>query len=320
MFISKQIGRFMVAIGCASISATCAAYPDRPITAIVPFTPGGSVDPIARMVAEQMRTDLGADVIILNKPGAGGTLGTMDVARAKPDGYTIGFTTVGPLTSQPHLRAGLKYDADSFEYICRTHVTPQVFAVSTDSPYKSLKDLVEDAKRHPGKITMASTGVGSIPHLASIAFAKSAGFEWQHIPTKGDGDALVLAAAGEITGWVAGIQSFVPMAGRLRALGILEAERSPLLPDVPTFKEQGYDVESAGWGGLIAPKGTPVAILQQLSDTCGKAAHTRKFLEMLDSLKLPQGYLNSQDFKAYVNKESAIYKSIIAEEGITVDQ
>ncbi|WP_158215308.1 tripartite tricarboxylate transporter substrate binding protein [Candidimonas nitroreducens] len=278
------------------------------------------MDPIARLVVEQMRADLGAEVIILNKPGAGGTLGTADVARAKPDGYTIGFTTVGPLTSQPHLRPTLRYNEDSFEYICRTHVTPQVFVVKKDSPYKSLKDFVAAAKKNPGKLTIASTGVGSIPHLAAIAFADSAGFKWQHIPTKGDGDASVLAASGQITAWVAGIQSFGPLESRLRALGILEAKRSPLLPDVPTFKEQGYDVESAGWGGMIAPKGTPAAIIERLTQSCDKATHTAKFEQILKTMRIPQGYLDARKFKASVQRESSLYKKIIKEEGITLDQ
>ena len=144
----------------AMISTTAfAQYPERSITAIVPFPPGGSVDPIARAIQASVQTDLGVPFVIENNPGAGGTIGTGKVARAAHDGYTLGITTVGPLTTQPHMNK-LSYGIDDFEYICRTHVTPQVLAVPIDSPYKTLKALVEDARKHPEKVLFASTGTG----------------------------------------------------------------------------------------------------------------------------------------------------------------
>lgn len=131
-----------------------------------------------------MQKSLGRPLVISNQPGAAGTLGTARVARAAPDGNVIGLTTVGPLTTQPHMMS-LSYDVDSFDYVCRTHITPQVLVVLESSPFKTLKDLVDYAKAHPGKVSLSSTGVGSLPHLAEVEFGQIAGINWLHVPTKG---------------------------------------------------------------------------------------------------------------------------------------
>ncbi len=291
-----------------------AAYPSAPIELIIPFPPGGSVDPIARAIQAGMQSALSTSVIVLNQPGAGGTLGTAKVASATPNGYTLGITTVGPLATQPHMNS-LTYGFDSFEYVCRTHVTPQVLVVPADSPYQTLADLVEDAKKHPEKITLASTGTGSVPHLATVEFGQLAGFDWMHVPTKGDSDALNLALGGEITGWVAGVQTFSRMADRLRALGILEEERSALLPDTPTFKEQGYPLVFAGWGGMVAPKGTPPDVVAKLSDACASATKTQKFEAVLESFMVPQGYLPADAFNTFAKAEYQRYERLIKTSG-----
>lgn len=295
-------------------SVAIAQYPDKPIQVVVPFPPGGSVDPIGRALQGEMQARLGTSVVMLNQPGAGGTLGTARVARAPADGYTLGLTTVGPLTTQPHMTQ-LAYDVDSFEYVCRTHVTPQVLAVSIDSPLRTLKDFVDYAKKNPDKVTLSSTGVGSLPHLATVEFGQMAGFEWVHVPTKGDSEALTLVLSGDITGWVAGVQTFSRMSSKLRALGILEAERNPALPDIPTFKEQGYPLLSAGWGGIIAPKGTPADVIARLSDACEQAAKTPEFLKILQTMLVPQGYLPAGPFKAFVKTEYERYGRLIRETG-----
>lgn len=247
---------------CLALAAPAQAQ-DRPIEIVVPFPPGGSVDPIARALQAGMKDTLGTAPVVVNQAGAGGTLGTARVARAPADGTVIGLTTVGPLTTQPHL-AALSFGIDSFEYVCRTHVTPQVLAVPENSPFKTLAEFVDHARKNPGKVVLSSTGIGSLPHLASVEFAQVAGFEWLHVPSKGDADAARLALGGEITGWVAGVQTYVQLAPRLRALGLLEAARNPALPGVPTFTEQGFALVSAGWGGIVAPKGTPAETVAKL--------------------------------------------------------
>nr|MBF0681830.1 tripartite tricarboxylate transporter substrate binding protein [Pseudomonas sp.] len=309
-------------VACAVLStlvstAALAEYPERLITIIVPFPPGGSVDPMARSLTEAIREHLGESAVILNQPGAAGTIGTSKVAKADNDGYTLGVTTVGPLTTQPHLRKDLDYDVNSFEYICRTHITPQVLAVPASSPYQTLADLVADARANPDKLSFSSSGHGSVPHLATLEFGKAAGFKWRHIPTKGDGDALNLALSGSITGWVSGVQTYSAMSTKLRALGLLESERSPIMPDIPTFKEQGYDLSFAGWGGLIAPKGTPPDVIEKLSDVCERAAMSPAYEKLLETMSIPQGYLSAKEFKAFVHSEDERYSRFIKENGIT---
>jgi tripartite-type tricarboxylate transporter receptor subunit TctC len=301
----------LATVATLSLGTTQAAYPDKPIQVIVPFPPGGSVDPIARAIQTGMQEKLGgASIVVLNQPGAGGTLGTGRVARAEPDGYTIGITTVGPLTTQPH-RVKLNYGVDDFEYVCRTHVTPQVLAVPENSPFKTLKDFIDHARANPGKVVMSSTGIGSLPHLAAVELGQMAGFEWLHVPSKGDSDAARLALGGEITGWVAGVQTLVQLSPKIRALGILEPERNPAMPDVPTMKEQGIPLNSAGWGGLVVPKGTPKSIVDRLSSACNHAAHTPAFEAILKNLKVPQGYQPSAAFGTFVRSEFERYGRLL---------
>jgi tripartite-type tricarboxylate transporter receptor subunit TctC len=314
------IGKWLVASAAVlPVGAAVAQYPDKPIQVVVPFPPGGSVDPIGRALQGEMQSRLGVPVVIMNQPGAGGTLGTAHVARAPADGYTLGLTTVGPLTTQPHMKQ-LTYDVDAFEYVCRTHVTPQVLAVPIDSPLRTLEDFVDYARKNRGKVTMSSTGVGSLPHLAAVEFGQLAGFEWVHVPTKGDSEALTLALSGDITGWVAGVQTFSRMSSKLRALGILEDQRSAALPDIPTFREQGYPLLSAGWGGIIAPKDTPRDVVTKLSDACEQAARTPEFLKMLQTMLVPQGYLPAPEFKAFVKSEYSRYGKLIRETGAATEK
>lgn len=313
--MNTLIRKSLLAVASLVVAGAAAAqYPDKPIQIIVPFPPGGSVDPIARALQNDMQTRLGVPLVISNQPGAGGTLGTTKVARATPDGYTLGITTVGPLTTQPHMTQ-LQYDIDSFDYVCRTHVTPQVLAVPLDSPLRTLKDFIEYGRKNPGKITLSSTGIGSLPHLAAVELGQLGGYEWVHVPTKGDSEALTLALSGDITGWIAGVQTFSRMSSKLRALGILEEARNPALPEVPTFKEQGVPLLSAGWGGLIAPKGTSPAIVAKLSDACAQASRSPEFLKILNTLLVPQGYLPASEFEAFVRQEYKRYGTLIKQTG-----
>ena len=153
--------------------------------------------------------------------------------------------------------------------------------------------------------------------MAAVEFAQLAGFEWLHLPSKGDSEAAQLALSGEITGWVAGVQTYVPLTPRLRALGLLDTERNPALPDVPTFKEQGFPLVSNGWGGLVAPKGLPPAVLARLSNACSHATQTPEFRTLLQTLKVPQGYLDSAHFAAFVHAESDRYSRLIRTLGAT---
>ncbi|MCO5116666.1 MAG: tripartite tricarboxylate transporter substrate-binding protein [Burkholderiaceae bacterium] len=160
-------------------------------------------------------------------------------------------------------------------------------------------------------MSLSSTGVGSLPHLAEVEFGQIAGINWLHVPTKGDAEAARLALSGDITGWVAGVQTMAQLRERLRPLGILLDKRSPDYPDLPTFKEQGYPLTSIGWGGLIVPKGTPAATVAKLSAACATATHTPEFEQLLRTLHVPQGYLAADEFANFVHNEYERYDRLI---------
>jgi len=215
------------------------------------------------------------------------------------------------------MRRTLAYGIDSFEYVCRTHVTPQILAVPENSPFKTLGEFVDYARKNPGKVSLSSTGIGSLPHLAAVEFGQLAGFDWLHVPSKGDSDAARLALGGEITGWVAGVQTYVQLAPRLRALGLLEAVRIPTLPDVPTFTEQGFALISTGWGGIVVPKGTPADAVAKLSKACAQATKTAEFQQILANMRVPQGYLPADSFANFVRSEYQRYGRLIKSIGVT---
>ena len=308
MFIWRTALAVLAAL-CIGAGAR-AAFPEGPVTIIIPYPPGGSVDLVGRAMQQGFAAALGANVVLVNQPGAGGTIGTARVAQARPDGQTLALTTVGPLATQPHF-SRLSYGPESLAPICRTHVTPQVLVVKADSPFTSFGALVEHARRHPGSITFSSTGIGSVPHLAATEIGRLAGFEWLHVPHNGDGAALQLTLAGTVSGWVAGTQTYATSGGSLRALGLLEAERLADLPGVPTLREQGFDVVSMGWGGLLAPRGTPEAVLARLEAACAQAVNSPQMLTMLRQMQTPQGFLPAAGFASFIQAEYEHYRDLV---------
>ena len=306
------IGRFLTAVLGLLLQAVPAkaGFPDHPVTLIVPFPPGGSVDLIGRALLPGFATALGTAAVIVNQPGAGGTIGTAKGAAARPDGHTLTLTTVGPLATQPHVLS-LGYGPGSFDPVCRTHVTPQVLVVRHDAPFRDLRQFLDHARSHRGEVTLASPGTGSVPHLATIAIGQAGGFPWLHVPHTGDGGALQLTLSNAITGWVAGVQTYAANAGSLHALGVLEAERLAELPDLPTLREQGIDVVSMGWGGLLAPKGTPPAVLARLQQACAAAVDSPAMARMLAQLQTPSGYLAAAEFAAFIGAEYDRYGRLL---------
>jgi tripartite-type tricarboxylate transporter receptor subunit TctC len=180
-----------------------------------------------------------------------------------------------------------------------------------------LGEFVDYARKNPGKVSLSSTGIGSLPHLAAVEFGQLAGFDWLHVPSKGDSDAARLALGGEITGWVAGVQTYVQLAPRLRALGLLEAVRIPTLPDVPTFTEQGFALISTGWGGIVVPKGTSADAVTRLSKACAQATQSSEFQQILANMRVPQGYLPADSFTDFVRSEYQRYGRLIKSIGVT---
>lgn len=256
-----------LALGLAAIAAAQAAdnYPDHPIRLIATYGPGSSIDIIARLVAKPLGEQLGQPVIVENKPGAGGDLGTDIVAKSAKDGYTIGFASAGPITVNPNARKKMPYDAlKDLAPVALVATGPNVILVNPSLPVKNLQELIAYIKANPNKVNFASAGVGTSGHIAGELFQHLSKTEILHVPYKGNSDAITDTLGGRTQMVISGVPpilSFVK-SGQLRALAVADSKRSPLLPDVPTVAEAGLPgAESVAWYGIVAPAGTPAAVL-----------------------------------------------------------
>ncbi|MFM8929857.1 MAG: tripartite tricarboxylate transporter substrate binding protein BugE [Betaproteobacteria bacterium] len=250
-------------------------FPAKPIRLVVPFAPGGSTDLVARMLAERMGPLLGQTVTVDNRGGAGGTLGADLVAKATPDGYTLLMGTVSTHGASPAIYRKIPYDpVKDFQPITNVMSVPSVFVVNPKMPAKSMREFIAMAKAAPGRHTFASPGIGSLGHANVENFAHLAGIQLLHVPYKGAGPALNDALAGQVDALTDNLPSALPhiQAGRLRALALLSPQRSSLLPDVPTYRELGFEeLSEGGWFGLMAPAGTPPAVVARLREAAHRA-------------------------------------------------
>ena len=257
MWTLKSIISLFSLLFCTVIIAQ--PYPNRAITLIVPFPPGGSTDQMARAIAPKMKDILGQSIIIDNKPGATGTVGAGFVKRAAPDGYTLLVTSLGPLVIVPHLLPNVPYNAASdFDFITVGLQSPNVLVVPENSPYKTVADLIAAEKANPGKLSFGSSGSGSSDHLATEIFWQQTGTSGIHVPYKGGGPAITDAVGGQLDALFANVNSVIQFirVGKLRVLAVAGTKRSPVLPNVPTFGELGYkEVVAYGWQAVVAPKG-----------------------------------------------------------------
>jgi tripartite-type tricarboxylate transporter receptor subunit TctC len=314
--------RSLLAFGAGLLAfagSATAQYPDRPITLLVPFGAGGTTDVIARSLGAALEPALGQKVVVINKDGAAGVIGTTELARSKADGYTIGMIPVGPLTTQPHLRE-LSYGVDSFDYICQAYSNPQVLIVPTDSPYKSLKDLVADAKAKPGQIRYGSSGPGSIPHLAMLDFARKAKIDLTHVPGKGEADAFRSMLGGTVIGFPVHTGFISANADRVRPLALMASQRRSEFADLPTFKEAGFDVSFDVWGGLVAPKGLPADARSKLEKACTAAQASDSYREQQTKLKMPPVSTAGKAFAEFVRAEFDRNGQIIKDSGLKSPQ
>lgn len=270
-------------IGCTAAGTALAAdnYPSKPVRLIIPFAPGGSTDLVGRMIAEYVGRELGQTVVVENKGGAGGAVGAEFVARAEPDGYTIGMATVSTHGSNPAIHTNLKYDpVKDFAPVSNVMGIPSVFAVHPSVPAKDMKEFIALAKAAPEKYTFASPGVASLGHANIENFMMLADIRLLHVPYRGAGPALNDALAGQVDAITDNLSSTLPhlKEGRLRPLAVLGAERSNVLPDVPTYAELGFpEMGTGGWFGIVAPAGTPPAVVQRLNDAVKKATSDATF-------------------------------------------
>ncbi len=261
-------------------------YPARPIRVVVPFAPGGGSDLVARALAEKLGEALGGSIVIDNRSGAGGTLGTTLVAQAVPDGYTLLFGSASYVFA-PLVYKDLPYDAlKDFAPITMVARTPMILVVHPSLPARSTQELFALARKHPGQVLFASSGVGSNLHLNTALVAHKAGIKLTHVPYKGAGPAQIALMSGEVQMMMTGIQAAIPFvrSGRMRAIAVSTKERLPVVPDVPTLDESGVPgFDKAGWFALFARSGVPETVVTRLHQAAVKAVQNPSVVKQLEA-------------------------------------
>lgn len=307
----------------ATLAATAAtaAYPDKPVRLVVPFAPGGGTDVIARSLGAEMSRDLGQTVIIENKPGAGTIIGTDLVAKSPPDGYNLVVATFAHAIN-PSLHPRLPFSTrKDFAAVSLVAKGPNVLVVRADSPFKSVKDIVDSARARPGKLTYASQGNGTSAHLAGEMLTNLARIDMVHVPYRGAGPAMTDLLGGQIDmifGTAAAVAKLVE-SGKLRALAVTTPERSHAYQGVPTVAETvpGYAVES--WYGLYAPAGTPADVIARLNAAVRKAARSPDFARKIEPEGLAVVASDPAELDRYVQAEEARWARIVKENNVKAD-
>jgi len=312
-----------LAFGLAATGALAQSWPSKPVTMIVPFPPGGSTDMIARAVLPKLQETTKGTFIVDNKAGAGGAIGAVQAKNAKPDGYTIFVSSLGPFVIGPHLLKNSGYDpTKDFDYITVAVQAPNILAVRADSPHKTFADLLKFMKANPEKMTFASAGNGTSDHLTAELLWQETNTKATHVPYKGGAPALTDLLGGQVDATFMNINTAMPhlKAGKLRALAITSAKRSPLLADVPTMEELGYKgVTVYSWQAFAAPKGIPAdvkarfreGVLAGLNDPVVKAKLLDLGFEIVGN--------TPEQFTAFQAQEYARWKKVIEVGKITAD-
>jgi tripartite-type tricarboxylate transporter receptor subunit TctC len=311
-----------VLLGLAGASGEARAqnFPNRPITLVIPFAPGGSTSIVGRVIADRMSQLLGQAIVVDNRPGAGGTVGTKVVAKSEPDGYTILLGYTGTLAIGPSLYKDAGYDPrKSFAPIGMIGNAPSALAVHPSFPAGSVAELIAYAKANPGKVNFGSAGVGSVNHITGEYFARSAGITLVHIPYKGTGPALTDLLGGHIPMALAPIPAIHAnvAAGLLRALAVTGKTRSGLLPDVPTISEAGLaGFEASLYYGLVAPAGTPQAVIDTFSKALQAALASDEVKKQLalDGTEITSG--TPEDYAAFIDRDEKKWAELVKASGV----
>ena len=316
--------RTICAIGATlAMTSATAVWPDKPVTLIVPFPPGGSTDMIARTLGPKLTEKFGNTFIVENRAGAGGTVGATVAKRAAPDGYTIFVSSLGPFVIAPHLIKNSGYDAlKDFEYITVAVQAPNILTVPANSPHKSFADVIAFHKANPGKMTFASAGNGTSDHLTAELFWQQTGTSGVHVPYKGGAPALADLLGGQVDATFMNINTGITniKAGKLRALAITSAKRSPLLPDVPSMEELGINgVTVYSWQAVAAPKGLPADIKAKLHQAIVAALNDPVTKTKLLDLGFEIVGNTPEQFTAFQASEFARWRRVIEVGKITAD-
>ena len=294
-------------------------YPNKPVRIIVPYAAGGATDILARLLARGMTERLGQPVVIENKPGAGGGVGTALAAQAPGDGYTLLFGNLGPNAINPSIYKDLQYDAEKdFQAISNVANTPFILVVPPHVPARSVKELIELGKREPGKHFFASVGIGSASHIASELFNVMAGTKFQHVPYKGSAPASVATMAGEVTMYMGSgpeISGHI-QAGKLRPLGISTEKRSPVAPDIPTISESGLPGFVVNvWFGIFAPSSTPRPIIDKLNKVIVDTVNSPEVQASIRKANSVPAPTTPDEFQALVKSEIVKWAEVVKKSG-----
>lgn len=315
-FIKPLVAAVALAAGLAQ-----AAFPERPITIVVPYAPGGAADAVARVIATRMGEKLGSSVIVDNKPGASGTIGESFVAKAPADGYTMLYDAT-PYSINPHLFPKMPYASTALQPLSLVLLAPNVLIVKADSPFKNVGDLVAKAKAQPGKLNFASGGSGTVQRLAAELFRQQLGLDMVHVPYKSGGPAIADVMGGQVDFMFGTVAATYPLVsgGKLRALAVSAPERSKRLPDVPTVAESaipGY--EAYEWNGVFLPAGTPAPIAAQLQQALAAVLKEDEVRQRLTDLGAQPIGSTPAEFATFLKKEDAKWGGVVKKGNVQLD-
>ena len=319
--LTREKTKLLALVACAVLGilsdAARAAYPEQPISMIIAYAPGGGTDLVARAIAPFIEKYLGegARILVVNRPGASGEIGFSAIANAAPDGYTIGFVNTPSLLTVP-IERKTSFTWQSFDLLGNLVDDPDNFSVHADSPFKNLADLAAYAKANPNAVSVGTTGAGSDDHLAMLLFEKIAGVKMNHIPFKGASDVRTALAGKQIV--VAAINvgealQYAKGGTPMRQLGQMSQTRTTLAPDLPTFKEQGYDIELASLRGLAAPKGLPPAIRERLVKAVERAVTDPAFQAQAAKFFAPLRYLPPAKYEIELRQADVQFRKLWTE-------
>lgn len=306
----------------SAMSPAMAAWPEKPVTIIVPAAPGGTTDIAARILAKNLTSSLGQQVIVENRAGGAGIIGSQALVRAAPDGYTLIMGNIGPNAINYSLYKKLPYKPEDFAPITLVISNANVLVVNAESPYKSVAELVSAAKKDPKRFSFGSSGTGQSPHMSGEIFKQRAGIEASHIPYKGAGPAVADLVGGQFTFMIDNLPSSMPhiKSGKLRALAVTSAQRVPELPNVPTMTEAGIkDMVVTAWFGLLAPANTPPEVINRLYDATAAALKTPEVTARFKELGGTPGGMAPAEFGAFIGAERQRWKQIVEAANLSLE-
>jgi tripartite-type tricarboxylate transporter receptor subunit TctC len=310
---------FVAALAALATSATAQVYPNKPVRLVVGFTPGGAADTVARALSDPLSRALGQPVIIENRAGAGSSIAAENVARSAPDGYSILIASPASISVNPAINPKLGYKPSDLAPVTKISSSPLVIVVNPATNITSVKELIATAKRSPGTLNYATSGVGSAPHFGGLLFAQATGTDIVHVPFKGGAPAVVSVVSGDVQLTFATPPSVLPMvkAGRLRALAVTSRERSPLMPEIPGMAEAGMpDYEIGFWYGIFVPAGTPEDVVRTLFNAVTSAVQQPQVKATLGREGTEVAVSKSpQDFAAFLAEDAKLWTRLAKESG-----